>query len=384
MKKIVFFINSLAGGGAERVLSTMLFSLKDDFKLTLVLIEARIDYDIPDGVNIVYLNLKWIDNFGVGKLFNIGLLAYKLAKLCSFVKADYCFSLTLRPNLINALSKFFGNRSTTVLYEVATPSVQHAERSTSSFVIKKMIRIIYPKGDILLANSMGVSNDLRVNFFIERDVKVVYSPINIDHIVSLSNAACNLPDEDCMRFVTIGRLDKGKNHEMMIKSFSKIKNIKSVLYILGDGELKGELKLLIDKLKLHKRVFLLGFDSNPYKYLRKCDVFLFSSNFEGFPTVVIEALACELPIISTDCYNGPREILSNVNNFQHDMNGIELSDYGVLTPVNNQNCFIEAINVIMENEKLLEKYQKGALERARYFANDDPASGIKNLLFSYK
>ena len=384
MKKVVFFINSLVGGGAERVLSTMLFSLKDEFQLTLVLTDKRIDYDIPDGINIVYLNSNWINRFGFSKFFNIGLLAYKLAKICSFTKADYCFSLTLRPNLINSLSRIFGNKSVTILYEVATPSVQYAKKNISSFVIKKMISTIYPKGDILLANSMGVSNDLKVNFFIEKDIQVVYSPVNIEHIVNLSNVACELSDKECVRFVTVGRLDKGKNHEMMIKSFSKIKNTKSMLYILGEGELKNELKLLINKLSLQKRVLLLGFDNNPYKYLRQCDVFLFSSNFEGFPTVVIEALVCGLPVISTDCYNGPREILSNVNNFQHIVYNIQLVDYGILTPVNNQSCFIEAINVIMENDGLMEKYQKGALERARYFANSDPAYGIKSVLFDYK
>ena len=107
MKKVVFFINSLVGGGAERVLSTMLFSLKGEFKLTLVLTDKRIDYDIPDDINIIYLNSKWTDclGLGLGKFFNIGFLAYKFAKLCSFLKADYCFSLTLRPNLVNSLSK---------------------------------------------------------------------------------------------------------------------------------------------------------------------------------------------------------------------------------------------------------------------------------------
>lgn len=384
MKKAVFFINSLVGGGAERVLSTMLFSLKNEFKLTLVLTEKKIDYEIPDDIEIIYMDLSWINYSGFGKFLNIGFLAYKLSKLCSSINADYCFSLTLRPNLINSLSGMFGNRSATVLYEVATPSVQYAKSDISSFVIKTMIRMIYPKADMLLANSMGVSNDLKVNFFIEKDIQVVYSPVNIDHIANLSNVVCELSDGKCVRFVTIGRLDKGKNHEMMIKSFSKIKNTKSMLYILGEGELKGELKLLIDKLGLQERVLLLGFDSNPYKYLRQCDVFLFSSNFEGFPTVVIEALACGLPVISTDCYNGPREILSNVNNFQRITNNIELADYGILTPVNNQNCFIEAINVIMENEELMEKYQKGALERARYFSNSDPAYGIKSVLLNYK
>jgi N-acetylgalactosamine-N,N'-diacetylbacillosaminyl-diphospho-undecaprenol 4-alpha-N-acetylgalactosaminyltransferase len=383
MKKIVFFINSLEGGGAERILATMLFSLREDFELTLVLIEKRIVYDIPHDINIVYLNSVWMNYFGLGKFLNIGFLAYKIAKLCAFIKADYCFSLTLRPNLINSLSKQFGNKSVTVLYEVATPSVQYAEKSIASFFIKKMISTIYPRGDVLLANSMGVSNDLKVNFFIEKLIQVVYSPINIDHIINLSNEESELSDGKCVKFVTIGRLDKGKNHEMMINSFSKIKNTDSMLYILGEGELKSDLNILIEKLSLQKRVLLLGFDSNPYKYLRQCDVFLFSSSFEGFPTVVIEALACGLPVISTDCYSGPREMLSNVNDFQRITDNIEVADYGILTPVNNQNCFTEAINVIMENTELIEKYQKGALERARYFSNSDPAYGIKNVLLSY-
>ena len=109
MKKVVFFINSLTGGGAERVLSTMFFSLKDEFELTLVLTDGKIDYDIPDDINIVYLNSTWTNHLGLGKFFNIGLFAYKLAKLCSFIRADYCFSLTLRPNLLNSLSRIYSS-----------------------------------------------------------------------------------------------------------------------------------------------------------------------------------------------------------------------------------------------------------------------------------
>jgi len=370
----------MAGGGAERILNTILHEFQNEFIITLVLVENTIDYELPDNINIVYLNNKRVNNSGWFKFFSIGLLSYKLSSICNERNADFSFSLTTRPNLINSLSQVFGNKSMSIIYEVATPSVQYSSNTIVSRIMKKMIQYIYPLGDLLITNSLGVAKDLKDNFFIKKEIKTIYSPIDSKYVIKLANEKFYF---DCnkfyFKFITIGRLDAGKNHSMMIKSFSKIKNKSSILYILGEGELRGELEKLVLDLKMKERIIFLGFDNNPFKYLKQCDVFLFSTNFEGFPTVLVEALACGLPIVSTDCLSGPREILSKVNDFKQLVSNIELSDFGILTPVNNQVLFTQAIDEIINNEELRKRYNDRALDRANYFSKDYSINQLKNI-----
>ena len=128
---------------------------------------------------------------------------------------------------------------------------------------------------------------------------------------------------------------------MLIKAFFNVvkKNSKYAkeieLYIVGDGDEKESLQLLINELALTDKVFLPGFVNKPLEILSSSDLFVLSSKREGLPTVLIEALSCGLPVVSTDCPNGPSEILKN-------------GQLGKLVPVNDvedmADAIIEAIN----------------------------------------
>ncbi|PLY10466.1 MAG: glycosyltransferase [Arcobacter sp.] len=381
MKKVTFFINSLAGGGAERILCTIINDLHTNFDITLVLMEKVIEYKIPDDIKIIYLSDKKHSLTGISKFINLLLFAYKFAKVSNEIHSDITFSLTTRPNLINILSKLFFKKSKSIIYEVATPSVQYQENCFSSFIVKKMIMHIYPKSDLVLANSYGVANDLSVNFLNQLPVQTIYSPIDIDYIVQSSQEEISfLQKNENLKFITVGRLDEGKNHEMMIKAFSQIKNKKSTLYILGEGVLKSKLKDLVSLLNLQNRVVFLGFDYNPFKYLKQCDIFLFSSNYEGFPTVLIEALSCELPIVSSDCNSGPREILTEKKECIQISNKIDIAEYGILTPINNISLFQKAIDTLISDKTLYDKYKTAALKRARQFSKEQSIQRLNKIL----
>lgn len=118
-------------------------------------------------------------------------------------------------------------------------------------------------------------------------------------------------------------------------------------------------------------MILLGRQSNPYKYISQADCFVFSSNYEGFPNVLLEALACGLPIISTDCMSGPREILApnSEPSFQIKDN-IEDAEYGVLTPVDDSEKLAAAMEMMMEDESLRDSYRSKARHRAKEFDKD--------------
>lgn len=376
--KVAFLINSLAGGGAERILSTIIDQLCDRFDITLVLMEDIIEFNIPNNVEIVYLVNKPHSQNSLSKFLNIGFFSYKFAQVCKEREVDISFSLTTRPNLINSLSKLFYKKTKKVLYEVATPSVQYHDNSISSRIVKFLIKRFYSKADILLANSKGVTNDLKFNFVSNKEVITVYSPIDVTNVINSPEIEEFQFSGEIINFITVGRLDSGKNHEMMIRAFSKIKNTKTALYILGMGELQENLVHLVKESKLEERVFLLGFDSNPFKYLKQSDIFLFTSRYEGLPTVLIEALACRLPVISTDCLNGPREILSKKNDRL--TNTIEYGEYGILTPVDNELLFTQAIDELLENKELYDRYKESSIERAKYFSMENSIKKLIDIL----
>ncbi len=131
--------------------------------------------------------------------------------------------------------------------------------------------------------------------------------------------------------LTCGRLSKQKNHRLLIKALSKIRNdINGKLVIIGEGEERTNLEKYISQERLTDHVFLLGWVENPFPYMTICDVFALSSDYEGLGNVLVEALMCGTPIVSTDCPHGPREILEN-------------GRYGRLVPCGDTNLMAGAI-----------------------------------------
>jgi glycosyltransferase involved in cell wall biosynthesis len=160
---------------------------------------------------------------------------------------------------------------------------------------------------------------------------------------------------DVFKFITIGRLSSEKGHKYLIEAFSKVYKIipNSKLIIIGEGPLRPQLEGLTKKRELADGIIFMGFRENPYKFLSRSDVFVLPSLFEGLPFTLIEALICKIPIISTDCRTGPREILDN-------------GKYGVLTEVANSNDLAEKMikltNNSKERERLIENSCKRILE----------------------
>ncbi|MFW6009601.1 MAG: glycosyltransferase [archaeon] len=130
----------------------------------------------------------------------------------------------------------------------------------------------------------------------------------------------------------MGRYTDQKGFDNLIKAVKNVieKGYEIKLIIMGKGENKQQLNALIKKLNLKDKVELIGFKSNPYKYISESDLFVLSSNYEGFPNSLLEAMACEVPVISTDCPTGPSEIIDNNKN-------------GILVPVGDVNKLTEEI-----------------------------------------
>ncbi|TDJ80272.1 N-acetylgalactosamine-N,N'-diacetylbacillosaminyl-diphospho-undecaprenol 4-alpha-N-acetylgalactosaminyltransferase [Campylobacter volucris] len=350
MKKLAIFIYSLGSGGAERVVSTLLPMLNLKYEVHLILMNDKISYDIPQ-VSIHYLEKSSPNESNLAKFLKLPLLALKYKKLCENLDINLQFILLNRPNYIALMAKMLGLKSTLIINECTTPSVIYKHNNLNSFINKFLIKNLYNKADLILANSLGNKEDLLQNFNIQADkCDILYNAIDLESISEKSKE--QIPFKDPF-ILSVGRLDSGKNHAMLIRAYAKVQtNLK--LVILGEGILKNELLNLIEELNLKDKVFLLGFDNNPYKYMSKCDFFAFASSFEGFSNVLIECLACNCAVLCTDHKSGARELFLD-------------DEFGLLVKVDDQDAMQKGLEKMCFDENLKQQYRQKAFTRAQEF-----------------
>lgn len=355
----------MASGGAERVASILTKEFEEKYDVTLVLMNQTIHYSLPKNQKIFYLEHSNFNEHGLLKLLKLPWLGYRYKKFCKQHAIDISFSLMNRPNYIALFAKLFGSRSKTIINERAMPSLQH-KKGVQGLVNRWLITYLYPLADTIIANSMGNRLDLHNNFGIH-PVCIINNPFDLTTISTLTKEKIDLIKEK-FTFVTVGRLDKGKNHRLIVEA---MQNINANLWIIGDGPLRNTLENQVKQLHLEDKVFLLGRQENPFKYMIQADCFVFTSNHEGFPNVLVEALACHLPIISTDCQSGPREILAPISDlYQHLHNRIQLEEYGILIPINDKQNLEKAMHTIMLKEKVRNNYRMKSMQRAQKFSKE--------------
>lgn len=350
MQKLAIFIYSLGSGGAERVVATLLPILNLKFQVHLILMNDKISYEIPP-CNIHFLEQSRPDENSLMKFIKLPFLALKYKKLCKNLQIDIQFVFLNRPNYIALFARIFGLKSRLVINECTTPSVMYAKKNVNSFINRSLIRFLYPKADLILANSKGNEEDLIEVFNINaQKCQILYNAIDLENIEKKALEAIPLQDKFIL---SVGRLDEGKNHKLLIKAYARLKTDLK-LVILGEGILKNDLENLIEELNLKDKVLLLGFDSNPYKYMSKCEFFAFASIFEGFSNVLIESLACSCAVVCTEHKSGAKELFGD-------------DEFGLLVQVNNENSMFKGLKLMLEDENLRQAYKKKARLRALDF-----------------
>lgn len=364
--KIAFLIYSLSGGGAERQLSYVLsYCSQNNIKAHLVLMNTTIKYKLPENTKLHFLEKSRSNENGFIKALKIPLLAYKYSRLLKLLEITHSVSMLSRPNFINILAKrLTSHKFYTITNELAFPSLQYSYMGFQSKFNKTLINWLYKKSDLIIANSRGNMQDLIDNFSVPKNkITVVNNPIDLEKIRKIYQLE-DYFDNNYFNLVSLGRLEIGKNHEMLIRALHELNNPRLRLYIMGEGPLKNYLKEVIDRLNLGNQIFMLGFDPNPFKYLKSSDLFIFGSNHEGFPNVLLEAMACDLPILSTNCKSGPSEIMELKNDNEFD---IMITDYGILVPIKNASLMSKGIKYFLENEKFRETCIKNGKRRIKDF-----------------
>jgi N-acetylgalactosamine-N,N'-diacetylbacillosaminyl-diphospho-undecaprenol 4-alpha-N-acetylgalactosaminyltransferase len=381
--KIAVFIYSLGGGGAERVVSQLIPYLENNgFDVYLVLMNNTCVYPFETKNKPFFLENSKTTESNVLKFLKIPFLAYKYHIFLKKNKINKSFSFLTRPGFISVLTKWFNKKRTIIISERSNSSLQYGNHNLQSWINNFLIKELYPKADLIIANSNGNAQDLITNYNVPRyKITTIYNPISLEAIFAIEPKK-DFFDTNYINLVSVGRLDNGKNHQLLIKSLEFFKLQKVRLYIFGDGILKDELEKTIQDLKLENYVFLMGFESNIYKYLKAADLFVFSSNHEGFPNVILEAMACELPIVSTNCPSGPNEIFKV--NTDYDFSDNLLTDYGILVPRNNIKKMVEAINILMQNKKYYQNCKTQVVKRVEDFEANKILDEFKLHLLNHK
>lgn len=297
-KKIVLILPTLEGGGAEKVMLTLaqVFSSWEDDRVVVAVFNGKGVYKdrLPRGV-------RYVD-------FDVRRARYALPSLWLLLyreKPDIVIT-TMQSTIIYFLTHFFLSKRSLWIARLENP---YSSDITSLFPVARWIFTkALATATWVVALGSGMREDLLQHTSIDaRRVVVIPNPITAPRARGITTSvALEHP-----AVLMCGRLVAQKNYEYALAVFAALRRIlpSAHLYILGEGELKKHLQTNVVEQKLEKQVHFLGFQNNPHAYMFQADVFLLTSHYEGFGNVLVEALACGLPVVSVDCPTGPRDVL---------------------------------------------------------------------------
>lgn len=303
------FSKNLLGGGAERVAVNLLQALpRELFDLELVLVEAwgafldRVPSDVP------------LTDLAKGKAVSKAIVP--LARHLQKHRPDVLLSHLAHANVAAVLARELARVPTKVVLVEHNDlsSLAHKQRSLPSRLLQRFKADVYGRADAVIGVSRGVCSYVERSFGVaDERLHTIYNPVVSDELIAKSYEPVTHPFFAAGGppvLLAAGRMSEEKNYPLLLRAFRALRQRRACkLIILGQGRLKAALEAEARALGLESEVAFPGFVANPYAYMRRASALVVSSDREGLPTVLIEAMACGCPVVSTDCPSGPREIL---------------------------------------------------------------------------
>lgn len=352
---ILFVTSNLSGGGGERVLVNIINRLdRTRFQPHLALYQKEgvflreLAPDVP-----VYE----IQPTGYGFLHRNWVRMRAMKRLCNQLRPALVMSVLWQVNIVTILTDTLFGLGCPVVVNEQTALKMGLRSKWQRHIFWPLAHRVYKRAAKVIAVSSGIASELQETLSLSPDkFQVIHNPITLDEIrdqSSLSSVSLSMIHP---RLVAVGRLARPKNYPLLLRATSRVVREKPVsLYILGEGSERSCLEKLIRDLGLHPVVCLLGFQRNPYAYMRQADVFVLSSDYEGFGNVIVEAMALGIPVIATDCPYGPREILAG-------------GKYGVLVPPGDEQALADAILSLLRDPDARRRLGAEAKKRAEEFS----------------
>ncbi len=333
------------------------------YRVDLVLARAHGEYLSEIPANIRLIDLKSSRDF------------FSLIPLANYLKKESPDVLLsgLHTNIIAvAAKKVAGNRHTRVFVSERNTFSARTKIFSADLRMRLMpllVKSLYPLADGVVAVSQGVANDLTEHLQIPREnIAVIYNPVITDELKKKARETVNHPwfsPGQPPVILSVGRLSPQKNFSLLISALAQVVETHPArLLILGEGDQRTSLENQIGALGLKQIAQLPGFLPNPYPYMKHAAVFVLSSNFEGLPGVLIEALFCNGRVVATDCPSGPREILAD-------------GAWGQLVPTGNAPALAQAIK-----QALTQNFPQPGEESWMRFELDTVVNQYLELFFS--
>ena len=359
-KKIMFVLQNAEGGGAERAVINSIKSLdRNKFTPILFLFFKHGEYltDIPEDVQIVHVFEEKKNMF-----LRMHIILFNLIKSIRKQNVDIVVgSLELWVTYITVAAGKICNKITIGWIHTNLGSYFRQMHYVKKNIHKLLVFKLYPCLDKIITvsnDSKEYIRDFFKNSKIKNNIIAIYNPVFTEEIIKKSmekNSFC----ADKPLIIGIGRLIALKRFDLLIHAHKILlkQGIDNKLLILGEGQERKNLEKLIMDLNVADSVELLGFQSNPYSFLKKADVFVLSSDCEGLPTVLIESLILGIPSVATNCTGGIKEILNS-------------DCIGNIVPINDSEAIASAVQSLLSNKKLAKEYSENGKKRAEEFDKD--------------
>ena len=364
---LIFLVPSLAGGGAERVATTLLPYLARHFDLTLALLEDRRLYPVPADIRVAAFS--GLLGSQAAHVIRIPYHISALARLIRRHRARVVLSFMEQANIINILaSNITGHH--VVISQRTNLRQQYENKGLLGKVTSKTSARLYPKADRIIAVSNGIKEIIVSDYKLDaRRIAVIPNPVDIASVAELSKKELSmaLPSDYLLH---VGRLSvKAKAHDILLNAFKKLHsghpNLKLVL--VGDGPDKRQIQVMVNDMDLAESVIPAGWQDNVYPFMAGAKVLILCSRYEGWPNVLVEAMACGCPVIATDCQTGPREILGD-------------NEYGLLVPVDDPEALAHSVEGLLTDESRRTYFQEQVRKRAQEFDLEQIGSKYVSLL----
>jgi len=369
---------TLSNGGAERVISVLLKKLVEDFNVTLVLFYDVVDYEIPLEVNkIVLLNKKEPSTSIINKVKDLISLKSKYSKVLKENDVHVSMSFLMLPNIINGLISKKNKNVKTIISERCFPSLMYKYNKVSMLLAKIAFPLFYNRNDMLFSNSIHINEDLENNFGVKIPMSVIYNAIEIPKRFKNPN---KIVVSEQLNIINVGTLYGPKNQRLILDAMGIKSNHSVHLTILGKGPFEKDLKLQAKELNIASNVSFKGRVNNVHDYLFENDCFILSSNNEGFPNVLLEAMAVGLPVISTNCMSGPLELLNENEPISIEKGNFVQAKYGLMINVGDAEGLSKAMMHYKKDIEQQKKYSELSLKRAKDYELATIYKQVKNLI----
>ena len=327
--QVCFFIYSFTGGGAEKMMINVANELHArGYQVEIMLVDASGPY-----TSLVDPKID-VSEIGGSNTIEI---QYNLWKYLRSNEPDVFLSTMEIPNIVSVIA----TRTLSIPVALRIANINSMKDRQGKYkLIPVLKRLTYPRAESIITISDGVAQDLSsITDITQNQMRTIYNPAFDPEIPEKSREAVNfdwLNDDDKNVVIGVGSLKPQKDFSMLLDAIYQLEDDNTHLVILGKGDLKQDLIQQANELGIRDRISFPGFVDNPYAYMAKADVFALSSAWEGFGNVIVEAMACETPVVCTDCPGGPAEILDN-------------GTYGPLVPVGDDTAMAEAIQQLFED-----------------------------------